>query len=168
MNVLLLNSQYLPIKIVTMKKAINLIFRGAAIVEKQSDFIWKSPSFDFQLPSIVRLLNYNKLPNRTQKLSKKNILIRDKYTCAYCKEVFNEKSLSLDHIIPKSRGGSSKWENLVAACKMCNGKKGDRTPEEAGFHPIKKPNRMSIHTHNAILINLAAGNPEWSEYIYGG
>lgn len=165
-NVLVLNSQYLPIQIVSIKKAIKLIFRGSAIVEKQSSVVWKTSSLEFPLPAVIRLINFHKLPNRTQKLSKKNIIIRDKYTCAYCKGIFSEKTLTLDHIIPKSRGGSSKWDNLVAACKRCNSKKADRTPEEAGFPSIKKPTRMSIHTHNAILINLAEGNPEWAEYMY--
>jgi 5-methylcytosine-specific restriction endonuclease McrA len=165
-NVLILNSQYLPIQTTSVKRAIKLIYRGVAVTEKYSDKVWKSISSEIVLPAVIRLINFHKLPIRTYKLSKKNILIRDKFTCQYCAEILSERSLTIDHIVPKSKGGSSKWENLVAACKRCNTKKADKTPEEAGLWLSKKPTRLSIHTHTTILRNKGESYPEWSEFLF--
>ena len=166
MSVLVLNSQYLPIQTTSVKKAIKLIYRGVAVAEKYSDKVWKSISSEIILPAVIRLINFHKLPNRTYKLSKKNILIRDKYTCQYCTEVLSERSLTIDHIIPKSKGGSSKWENLVTACKKCNTKKADKTPEEAGLKLHSRPSKLTVHTHTTILRNKGESYPEWSEFLF--
>jgi 5-methylcytosine-specific restriction endonuclease McrA len=166
LSVLVLNSQYLPIQTTSVKKAIKLIYRGVAVAEKYSEQVWKSISSEFILPSVIRLINFHKLPTRNNKLSKKNILIRDKNTCQYCKEKHSERTLTIDHIIPKSRGGSSKWDNLVAACKRCNAFKADRTPEEAGMKLAVKPTKLSIYTHTTILRNKSEIYPDWSEFLY--
>jgi len=166
MSVLVLNSQYLPIQTTSVKKAIKLIYRGVAVAEKYTDMMWHSISSEIILPSVIRLINFHKIPVKTYKLSKKNILIRDRYTCQYCKQTVSDRSLTIDHIIPKSRGGSSKWENLVTACKRCNSIKADRTPEEAGMLLLSKPSRISIHTHTTILRNRGEIYPDWSEFLY--
>jgi 5-methylcytosine-specific restriction endonuclease McrA len=166
MSVLVLNSQYLPIQTTSVKKAIKLIYRGVAVAEKYTDIMWHSISSEIILPSVIRLINFHKIPVKTYKLSKKNILIRDRYTCQYCKQTVSDRSLTIDHIIPKSRGGSSRWENLVTACKRCNSIKADRTPEEAGMLLLSKPSRISIHTHTTILRNRGEIYPDWSEFLY--
>ena len=82
------------------------------------------------MPSVIRLLAYRHIPQQTRALSRKNILLRDRNTCQFCTRVFPAAELTLDHVIPRSRGGRSSWENLVACCYTCNNRKGDRTPEE--------------------------------------
>lgn len=166
MSVLVLNSQYLPIQTTSVKKAIKLIYRGVAVAEKYTEQVWKSISSEVFLPAVIRLINFHRLPNRSYKLSKKNILVRDKYTCQYCSGVFSDRTLTLDHVLPKSRGGSSRWENLVTACRKCNSKKADRTPEEAGMRLLSKPTKLTVHTHTTILRNRGESRPEWSEFLF--
>jgi len=166
MSVLVLNSQYLPIQTTTIQKAIKLIFRGVAQIEKYSDKVWKSVSNEIVLPTVIRLINFHSFPKRTYRLSKKNICVRDKYTCQYCSVVLSEKSLTVDHIIPKSKGGSDKWENLVSACKSCNLRKADKRPEEVGMKLLSKPSKISIHTHTTIIRNKGLNNPDWTEFLF--
>jgi 5-methylcytosine-specific restriction endonuclease McrA len=166
MTVLVLNSQYLPIQTTSVKKAVKLIYRGVAVAEKYTEQVWKSISSEMILPAVIRLINFHRLPNRSYKLSKKNILIRDRYTCQYCQGIFSERTLTLDHVIPKSKGGSSRWENLVAACRKCNSKKADKTPEEACMRLLSKPMKLTVHTHTTILRNKGESRPEWSEFLF--
>ena len=165
-NVLVLNSSYLPIQTTTVKKAIRLIYRGVAIVEKYSSVVWRSVSSELVLPTVIRLVNFYKIPMRSHRLSKKNIFIRDSHTCQYCGGIGSERSLTIDHIIPKSRGGNSKWDNLVACCKKCNTKKADKTPEEANMHLLRKPTKAGLHTQTTILRNKGAYYPEWHEFLF--
>lgn len=166
MTVLVLNSQYLPIQITSMKRAIKLIFRGVAVVEKHTNSVWKSISSEFVLPTVIRLVNFYKIPNRNYKLSKRNILIRDRHTCQYCNNTSSDRTLTIDHIIPKSRGGKTSWDNLVAACLKCNSKKGNKTPEEAGMVLSRRPPKMNQHTHTILLRNRGLLNPEWNDYLF--
>ena len=87
----------------------------------------------FQVPKTVVLKKYVKMPDRAYRPNRRNIFLRDNYTCKYCKKQLSAEELSIDHVLPKSRGGKETWDNLVTACKPCNSKKGDRTPEEAGM-----------------------------------
>lgn len=166
MNVLVLNTCYEPLHTISMEKAICLIVKGLAETLKATDNVWRSARAVFILPSVIRLLAFSKLPKRTTRLGKRNIIIRDEYSCQYCLKKFAPSSLTLDHIIPKSKGGTSKWENLVAACKKCNTKKADRTPQEAGLMLARKPGPMTSHSRTNILRTIAQANPVWSEFIY--
>lgn len=164
--VLVLNSQYLPINITSIQRAFNLIFSGEATVEKHSDSVWHSAKQDFILPAVIRLINFHKLPVRNYKLSKKNIGLRDKFTCQYCSKKLSERTLTIDHVIPSSRGGSSKWDNLVCACHSCNTKKADRTPDEAAMPLLSKPNKISSYSHTTILRFRGLDNPHWIDYLF--
>ena len=90
----------------------------------------------YQIPKTVVLKKYVKLPDRSYRPNRRNIFLRDNYTCVYCLKQLNSEELSIDHMLPKSRGGKETWGNLVTACKACNMKKGDKTPEEARM-PVK-------------------------------
>lgn len=166
MNVLVLNSSFLPIQTTSVKKAIKMIYRGVAIVEKYSSTVWKSVSSEVILPAVIRLTNFYKLPIRTHRLSKKNIFLRDQYLCQYCIDQGTDRSLTIDHVIPKSRGGSSNWDNLVSCCKPCNTKKANKTPEEAGMKLFSKPTKSGLHTQTTLLRNKGLNNPEWSEFLF--
>jgi 5-methylcytosine-specific restriction endonuclease McrA len=100
----------------------------------------KTPDYPIEAPKIIRFLNFKKVPVRNNvRFSRRNIFIRDNYTCQYCGGKPKTSELELEHIIPKSRGGKSVWENTVCACSFCNDEKRDRTPEEAGMKLLRKP-----------------------------
>jgi len=165
MSVLVLNSAYEPIQTVSPRKAIKLIVRGVAIAEKYTEEIWKSVATEFVVPSVVRLLNFYKIPNRIYRLSKRNIFARDNWTCQYCKTKLSTSNGTLDHIVPRSKGGESSWENLVTAWKPCNSRKGNKTPNEAGMQLAVKTARLN---YRAILRNHGASRGEWHEYLFLG
>ncbi len=119
-------------------------------------------SRSFPWPSIIRLNNYIHVPYQRIILTRKNIIKRDGHRCAYCGQ--RDESLTIDHILPKSRGGGDSWENLTACCVRCNNKKGNRTPEEAGM-----PLRLTPYTPNHIMFILKdAGNVDqaWKPFLF--
>ena len=166
MSVLILNSAYEPLQIVPMRRAIKLIFRGVAVVEKYSDSVWKTSSVDYQLPSVVRLLQFFRVINKNYKIGRKKIFLRDKNVCQYCQRVFGGKSLTIDHIIPKSRGGTSEWDNLVTSCLKCNHKKGDKLLSEWGVQNPPKPKRPTTFMYTLMLKTMGEHNPKWREFLY--
>lgn len=109
--------------------------------------------FQVAVPRIIRLLGYDKLPRQDVKFNRRNIFARDSNRCQYCGKRFSTIDLSLDHVIPKSQGGKSTWENIVCACIKCNVKKGGRTPEQASMHLITKP--IKPKRSPAISVRLA-------------
>jgi 5-methylcytosine-specific restriction endonuclease McrA len=119
-----------------------------------------------QLPCVIRLRQYRRLPSRIQTLSRKNILIRDGYVCQYCGEKFLSGELELEHVIPRARGGLSTWENLVAACRDCNARKADGTPAEAGMKLLRQPRRVTIHTSRALMRQTGVDQEKWRKYLY--
>jgi 5-methylcytosine-specific restriction endonuclease McrA len=134
--VLLLNADYMPLNITSFKKAYKLIYKGKAEVIEEDDMIVYTPKSSFNKPSVIRLKNYVYFNYRKVTLSKINILKRDNFTCAYCGA---KNDLTVDHILPRSRGGSNTWENLVTCCGKCNSKKNNKTPEEAKMPLLYKP-----------------------------
>ena len=101
-----------------------------------------------------------------QVVSRKNLYARDGYRCQYCGEEFAAKDLTLDHVMPKSQGGQSRWENLVACCQSCNRKKGNRTPSEAGMELLRTPRALTIHTSRGMLRQAGVEHHEWRKYLY--
>jgi 5-methylcytosine-specific restriction endonuclease McrA len=158
-----LNKSYFPIAIISAKKAIILIYLNKAeVVENETDKFVTTISQLFPVPSIIRLLYFSNLPTRNIELSKKNIMRRDGMRCQYCGKT--HKILTIDHILPKSRGGTDEWENLVTSCIECNNKKGNKTPEEAGMVLLSKPKKP-----NSILFikaNLPENHNNWKNYLF--
>ncbi len=113
-------------------------------------------------PSIIRLNHFINLPYKKVVLTRKNILRRDAYKCGYCGR--SDLPLTIDHIIPKAKGGSDSWENLIAACTVCNNRKGDRTPEEANMRLLSKAFKPS---HIMFIKNVVGKLDEnWKPYLY--
>src|ERR1700738_5096816 len=137
--VLVLNASYEPINICAARRALVLVLKGVAAAEEESLHAIHSARAAVRLPSVIRLLEYRRIPHQTRALSRKNILMRDRYTCQYCHKALPSNELTLDHVIPRSRAGETTWENLVACCHHCNNRKGNRTPEEAGMKPAQPP-----------------------------
>jgi 5-methylcytosine-specific restriction endonuclease McrA len=130
----ILNSNYSQIATVSWKRGIKLLLQEKVIViEYYGDFVNSCGGVPMRVPRTVVLKKYVHLPSRIYRPNRRNIFLRDEYTCRYCAKSLETHELSLDHVLPKSRGGKETWENLVTACKVCNCKKGDRTPEEANM-----------------------------------
>jgi len=163
MPVLVLNASYEPVNITRARRALVLLIKGVAVIEEAHDrFVYVG----VQLPCVIRLRQYRRLPLRLQTLSRKNILIRDGHICQYCGVKFLSSELELEHVIPRSRGGLSTWENLVAACRDCNARKGDRTPAEVGMKLLRQPRRVTIHTSRAFMRQTGIGEEKWRKYLY--
>lgn len=162
--VLVINASYEPITICSARRAVTLVMKGAAVVEQPSAYSIKTPAITVQVPSVIRLRVYRRLPRMNRSVSRKGILLRDRNSCQYCGGVFDSSDLTLDHVLPKSRGGESVWENLVASCFSCNNRKGDRTPEEAVMPLLHRPCRIGFHSKHRLM---AGGREhEWDKYLF--
>ena len=162
LHVLVLNFDYSALTVCTARRAVVLMHLDKAdLVECVPGRFFRSPSTKFPYPSIVRLRGYVRVPYRNIMLSRKNILRRDRHRCQYCN---CRESLTVDHVLPKSRGGRDHWTNLVAACIACNNRKGNRTPEEARMPLRRKPFRPS----HVMFIRDYVGAVEdtWKPYLF--
>lgn len=164
--VLVLNASYEPINVCAARRAIVLIIKGVAAVEELTSLFVHSAVTAVPLPSVIRLLEYRRIPHQTRPLSRKNILMRDRYTCQYCLTTLPSSELTLDHVIPRSRAGETAWENLVTCCHPCNNRKGNRTPDEAGMRLARLPRPFSLHTSRHIMRQLAHGDDQWRKYLF--
>ena len=136
-----LDAAWRPIEIIPAEKGFSMVYTGRA---QSVENYTHGPCARFLFPSVIVLKNYVQKRRITMSPTRKNIYWRDKYTCQYCAGQFKHKDLSLDHVIPKSRGGDRGWLNLVACCHCCNQKKGNKTPLEASMQLIKKPYVPSV------------------------
>ena len=164
--VLVLNASFEPINICAARRALVLVLKGIASAEEHSSNSVHSTRRTMKVPSVIRLLEYRRIPHQTRALSRKNILMRDRYTCQYCMKVLPAGELTLDHVIPRSRAGESAWENLVACCHHCNNRKGSRTPEEAGLKLARQPRPFSLHTSRQLMRMLGKGDAQWQKYLF--
>jgi 5-methylcytosine-specific restriction endonuclease McrA len=162
-KVLVLNASYEPLNITSWKRAVILLIKGKAEqLEHHNNFICQT----FPFPSVIRLRHYVKVPYKDIPLTRRNIFERDKNTCQYCS--YRGDQLTLDHIIPRSRGGVDSWENLVAACVRCNIKKGNRTPKEAQMLLNQLPRKPYSSLHFEIAKSIKDNvNHEWRKYVIG-
>ncbi|HUO28226.1 MAG TPA: HNH endonuclease [Bryobacteraceae bacterium] len=164
--VLVLNASYEPINVCAARRALVLVLKGVASAEEESTQHIHSARAAVRLPSVIRLLEYRRIPHQTRALSRKNILMRDRYTCQYCHRTLPSSELTLDHVVPRSRAGESNWENLVACCNPCNNKKGSRTPEEAGMKLARQPRPFSLHTSRHLMRLLGKSDEQWRKYLF--
>lgn len=136
-RVLVLNQDYSPVTICSVQKAFLLVFlRKAELVSTSISGKLRTVNLSFPLPAVVRLHRYVNMPYKGVMLTRQNVFKRDGHQCQYCG---TRKELTIDHLIPRSKGGGSDWANLVTACKRCNARKGDYSPEEAGMKLARKP-----------------------------
>jgi 5-methylcytosine-specific restriction endonuclease McrA len=162
-TVLVLDYSLQPLAFRSARRALTLIVKGRAVVQEDAGFeVCKGIMF----PSVIRLKEYRYIPVQLQVVSRKNILLRDRNICQYCAVKLPASELTLDHILPRSRGGKDSWSNLVTCCAKCNRFKADRTPEEAGMKLLHKPRPASIHTSRFILKSLGEEDPAWRKYLY--
>jgi 5-methylcytosine-specific restriction endonuclease McrA len=123
-------------------------------------------SFSIKLPSVIRLLRMVKRPRSPIKFSRQNIYSRDQYRCQYCGKRHPSEDLTYDHVLPKSRGGRTRWDNIVTCCIRCNRQKGGRTPEEAGMALIRPPSRPKWVPALRITVGFREVPNTWRDYLY--
>ena len=168
-KVLLLNASYEALGVVEAPRAVRLVWKGAAQpVEYVGGGVLRSQHFVFVVPSVIRLVEYIDVRRRRAQSGKQRvrILARDKLRCQYCGVRSTIFELTLDHIVPRSRGGRSEPENLCAACKPCNQRKGDRTPDEPRMPLLASPSALRYGLDKAMLRHYAAQRPEWRPYLF--
>jgi 5-methylcytosine-specific restriction endonuclease McrA len=164
--VLVLNATFEPINVTAVRRAMALMIKGVAQAEEIHHTQVHSASRSLPVPSVIRLLAYRHIPQQTRALSRKNILLRDRNTCQFCSRMLPASELTLDHVMPRSRGGRSSWENLVACCYKCNNSKGDRTPEEAGFALARRPRPFNLHTSRQLMRLIGNKDEKWRKYLF--
>ena len=185
-SVLVLNRLYLAVHVVNVRRAFTLLFRElaevvhveegqyanydfaswreiselkAAFKEPHEDWI-RAVNFEIQAPRVIRLLGYDRLPKQAVRFNRRNVFARDANRCQYCGRRFPSSELSLDHVLPRSRGGETTWENIVCSCVKCNVKKGGRTPQEANMHLI----RPCVRPKRSPLVSIKLGNPKYQSW----
>lgn len=185
-NVLVLNRLYMAVRVVSARRAFSLLLRNLAEVisvddagyssydmvswiemsqlkaqfERETHDFVKTVRFEIAVPRIIRLFGYDRLPRQDVKLNRRNIYARDSSLCQYCGKKFSSQELSLDHVVPRSLGGKTTWDNLVCACVYCNAKKGGRTPSQAHMHLLKVP----VKPKRNPAINLRLGSDKYASW----
>ena len=161
-KVLVLNQSYEPLMVINAKRAIVLIIKEKVkMLEKYSENI-RSAQNSFDLPSVIRLNFYVHLKYKDIVLNRRNIIKRDDYRCQYCAK--QATPLTLDHIVPKNKGGKDSWENLVAACSKCNTRKGDTLLKHMDMKLLKKPRKPSKLFQLQTYVNEKQDN--WKQYLF--
>jgi 5-methylcytosine-specific restriction endonuclease McrA len=142
---LVLNAAYEPIHLISWEKAMCLVFTAKAEVVAEYNHMVRSVSQIYRMPSVVRLRKYVRSFRRTMnaRCTRRNVLMRDSYSCQYCAVRCSPSNITIDHVVPRSRGGRTTWDNVVAACHPCNRRKADRTPQESGMELARLPRRPS-------------------------
>lgn len=161
---LVVDSAYMPRSIVDTHRAFVIVYKGNAEVLHNYDTYFKTPTTEmvYPKPSIIRILKYVNLEYRDVPLTKNNIFKRDDFRCVYCGKS-NTQDLTIDHVVPKSRGGRDKWDNVVTACKRCNNQKADLTLEEWG-----KEDPQPKRPHYLMMMKKTKGKirEEWKKYLF--
>jgi 5-methylcytosine-specific restriction endonuclease McrA len=138
-QVLVLNASYEPLSLVSVRRAVVLLLREKAELLEGTQQMLRSSNRLIPVPLVIRLVHYVRLPHRKVPSTRAAVMLRDAFTCQYCGEQPGRHYLTVDHVVPRCRGGKHNWENLVTACTRCNQKKGSLTPEEACMQLIRKP-----------------------------
>jgi 5-methylcytosine-specific restriction endonuclease McrA len=164
-RVLVLNASYEPLQLVSLRRALVLLFQEKAELVEAAQRAIYSISHRFVVPLVIRLTRYIRVPrNLRLPCSRRGVIIRDRETCQYCGRQMNRTHLTIDHVIPRTLGGPTDWDNVVAACRECNHRKGGRTPEQANMPLLTVP-RQPHYVAFALLIELERDDI-WRKYSY--
>jgi 5-methylcytosine-specific restriction endonuclease McrA len=161
--VLVLNATFEPINVCTMRRAAVLVLKERAEIIERHERDLHAETLTMPRPIVIRLTTYVRVPRdaHRRKITRRAVFARDSWTCQYCGGV--RGTLTLDHVIPRSRGGPSTWDNIVTCCAPCNRRKGDRLPKVADMHPMTPPRAPSPH----IFVHVASTtiHPAWEQYL---
>ena len=158
---LVLNSSYEPLSVVAARRAVVLVLNGKAVVVEERDERWRSERIEVGIPSVVKLTDFVRVPfRRTVPVTRRAVFGRDGHRCQYC----GGPAESIDHVLPRSRGGGHTWDNVVACCRRCNVRKGDRLPDEAGLALRRQP--AAPHRYGWIYAGAGYSvDPTWHPYL---
>lgn len=154
---------YFPLSLLSWQEALRAVCLGRVSIVEEYDTVVHSPTREMRLPSVVALRSYKRV-ERVVPFTRYNVFLRDRFTCQYCNTPFHAKDLQFEHVIPRSRGGATRWDNIVAACAACNGRKADRTD--------MKPRRMPRRPNVWDLLSASRDYPRnhlhesWIDYLY--
>ena len=163
--VLLLNADYEPLNVCDVRRAFRLVFGAKAEVVQYDHAEIVTPRAAYRAPSIIRLQHHVRRPRPRVRLTRREILLRDDHACQYCGRTGTD--LTLDHVVPRHRGGPHTWENLVAACKACNHRKGGKLPDEARMRPVRTPFEPRCNVWTLFTPYLAdPRNEAWRDYLF--
>lgn len=175
---LVLNADYtplshLPLSLWHWQDSLRAIFSDKAVVVSEYNIVIRSVSCSFKIPSVIALKDYRRKPNTSPQLTRQTVFIRDNYCCQYCMKKFQRNQLSLDHVIPRSKGGRLSWTNTVTACLQCNYKKGDKLPEELSKIGMKLrtmpyaplASEIQYKARNAKRTNLHNYHRDWLDFL---
>lgn len=165
-QVLVLNATYEPLNVVSVRRAVVLLLKRKAEVVEAAEAWLRSERTSIPLPLVIRLVYFVRIPRYfSLPLSRRAVLARDHYTCQYCGAQPGKANLTIDHVLPRSRGGETRWDNVVTACAPCNRRKGNHTPQEAG---LPEPTQRGRPRYMAITLMSGTAAPEvWGKYMYG-
>ncbi len=165
--VLVLNQNYEPLNVCNVPRAFRLVFGSKAEVVEYDHQTLHTPRAAYRAPSVIRLQHQVRRPRPRVKLSRREIFVRDQHTCQYCGRQGND--MTLDHVLPRHRGGGHTWDNLVTACRTCNHRKGGRTPEEARLRLLHSPFEPRSDVYSLFTPYLAdERNEPWRGYLFLG
>lgn len=162
-NVLVLNLDFQPLNVCNVRRAVVLLTKQKAIVVEQNGHIVASEKLRMASPSVIRLANHIRRPRPVVKLTRREVLQRDDHVCQYCGKRAGD--LTLDHVIPRHKGGPHTWENVVAACKACNHRKGGRSAVEAHMRLLRKPFRPPATPQYLFASYVRGGEDGWSKFL---
>ncbi|HMO57751.1 MAG TPA: HNH endonuclease [Roseiflexaceae bacterium] len=164
-RVLVLNASYEPLQLISIRRAVVLLLQDKAELVEAAAQRLRASGISFEVPLVIRLVRYIRIPRRLRlPCSRRGVFARDRETCMYCGSQPGRGSLTVDHVLPRSRGGLTTWDNVVAACRECNHRKGGRTPEEAMMTLLTVP-RQPQYVAFALLGELER-HDVWKKYAY--
>jgi len=168
-RVLLLNQTYEPLGTVSVPRAVIMTFKDTVTVEEfDSERVLRSARAEFRVPSVIRRRTYINVRRRQEAsgMKRMRIYMRDKFRCQYCGEKKAASELTLDHILPRSRGGDNSPVNIVTACVACNNRKGSRTPAEARMPLLTSQSALRVKLERVVLCHYAEARAEWRKYLF--
>lgn len=164
-RVLVLNASYEPLQLISVRRAVILLLQEKAELVEAAQQQLRARAFSLDVPLVIRLMRYIKIPRRLKlPCSRRGIFARDRETCQYCGEQPGRQHLTMDHVVPRSQGGLTTWENVVTACRECNHKKGGRTPEQANMLLMVTP-RQPQYVAFALMGELER-HDVWRKYAF--
>jgi len=163
---LVLDMGYQPHRIVSWQRAVTMLFEGKVEVVEEYDEDIRSVSITIKMPAVVRLLRAIRGRKKAVKFSRINVMSRDKFRCQYCGRRLPMSELNYDHVIPRSRGGRTVWENIVTCCYSCNDRKGGRTPGEAGMRLLKQPVKPKHLPFITFRFDTGSIPDAWASWVY--
>lgn len=164
-SVLVLNATYEPLSVVSVKRAIVLLLKEKAELLEAAEARLRAEQVSMPVPLVIRMVYYVRVPrNMGLPLSRRTVLARDQYTCQYCGATPGRAELTIDHVLARSRGGLTEWENVVTSCRACNQYKGNRTPKEAGMTLRREPFKPRFIA--LTILSEAPLRDVWNKYLF--